>query len=97
AALRRIVEGVWCLFIGRGSLRIAAVQVWFTGGACREYLILHRAATGGSVGVRPARWWARSLAEVVAPGDLDLRRREDAQLLEAGVATVDLSDARAAG
>jgi hypothetical protein len=90
AALRRIVEGIWCLFIGRGALRIAAVQVWFTGGACRDYLIVHRPATGGSVGVRPAQWWVRSLA-VVSPGDLDLRRREDARLLEAALAAVDVS------
>jgi hypothetical protein len=62
SAVRRIVEGVWCLFIARGAQRLAAVQVWFTGGAHRDYLILHRAATGGAVGVRPARWWVRSLA-----------------------------------
>jgi DNA invertase Pin-like site-specific DNA recombinase len=89
AALRRIVEGVWCLFVARGATRIAAVQIWFTGGAHRDYLIVHRAATGGSVGVRPAKWWARSLVGV-APSSLDLRRRKDAEALEAALNDVDL-------
>jgi hypothetical protein len=31
----------------RGSLRLAAVQIWFAGGARRDYLIGHRGATGG--------------------------------------------------
>jgi DNA invertase Pin-like site-specific DNA recombinase len=73
AALRRITENVWSLFIVRGKWRIAAVQLWFTGGAHRDYLILHRAANGGSVAVRPSQWWCRSLASA-APGKLDLRK-----------------------
>jgi DNA invertase Pin-like site-specific DNA recombinase len=90
AALRRIVEGFWCLFVARGSWRLAAVQVWFTGGARRDYLILHRAGTGGAVGERPARWWARSLAGVAEPGDLDLRKRKDAKQLEKALGGVEL-------
>src|SRR5262249_34901733 len=42
AALRRIVEEIWCLFVDRGIVRLAAVQVWFAGGAHRDYLIMHR-------------------------------------------------------
>jgi DNA invertase Pin-like site-specific DNA recombinase len=91
AALRRIAEGFWCLFLARGSWRVAAVQVWFTGGARRDYLIVHRAATGGAVGERPSRWWARSLADVAAPGELDLRRPEHARRLEKALAGVDLA------
>jgi DNA invertase Pin-like site-specific DNA recombinase len=90
AALRRMVEGCWCLFVARGATRLAAVQIWFAGGAHRDYLILHKAATGGSVGVRPIRWWARSLGEV-SPGKLDLRRREDVRQLEVALATADSS------
>jgi hypothetical protein len=93
--LRRVVEGIWCVFVGRGSRRLAAVQVFFTGGARRNYLILHKPATGGSVGVQPARWWARSLAEVAAPGDLDLRNPEHAKELEAVLATLPLEDGAA--
>jgi DNA invertase Pin-like site-specific DNA recombinase len=92
AALRRICEGIWCLFVARGALRIAAVQLRFTGGAGRDYLIAHKGATGGSVGVRPARWWARSLACVAGPADLDLSDPEQARELEQALAAVDLSD-----
>jgi DNA invertase Pin-like site-specific DNA recombinase len=80
AALRRSIESVYCLFAVRGALRIAAAQVWFAGGSHRDYLILHRAATRGAVGDRPARWWVRSLA-ATAPGPLDLRKQKDAAKL----------------
>jgi hypothetical protein len=97
AAVRRVVESVWVLTVRRGHERLAAVQLWFADGKKhRDYLILHRPATGGSVGTRPARWWVRSLAEVARPGDLDLRRREDARALEVDLATLvpeDLADA----
>jgi DNA invertase Pin-like site-specific DNA recombinase len=90
ARLRQIAEGFWCLFVARGSWRLAAVQVWFTGGAHRDYVILHRPGTGGAVGARPARWWVRSLADVAKLGPLDLRKREDARRLEAFLLTLDL-------
>src|SRR5262249_54205430 len=82
-------ESVWCLFIARGAQRLAAVQVWFRGGAHRDYLILHRAATGGAVGVRPARWWVRSLASASISGNLDLRKQEHAKRLEAALTAID--------
>jgi hypothetical protein len=99
AALRRIVEDVWLLVVphGRGRDRLCAVQIYFAGrGRHRDYLILHRPATGGRVGVRPARWWTKSLSTVTAPGDLDLRKRADARKLEAVLSSLDvgaLSDA----
>jgi DNA invertase Pin-like site-specific DNA recombinase len=81
--LRRIVSEIRVLVVPRGRDRLAAVQVWFTDAArCRSYLVLRRPATGGSVGTRPAAWWARSLAEVVNPGDLDLRDPGHARCLE---------------
>jgi hypothetical protein len=92
AALRRIVEGVWCLFVGRGRQRLAAVQIWFTGGARRDYLILHRPAQGGALAPRPADWWVRSLASVPQAGDLDLRKRGDARELERVLEAVDLDE-----
>jgi hypothetical protein len=60
AALRRIVEEIRCLFVARGPRRLAAVQVNFSGGGRRDYLIMHRAATGGSVPSRKAEWRVRS-------------------------------------
>jgi hypothetical protein len=86
AALRRVVKEIWCLFIGferpaRGSAtRLAAVQLWFEGGSHRDYLIHHRPATGGSVGIRPARWEVRSFASKA--GEFDLRNRKHAAELE---------------
>jgi hypothetical protein len=82
AAIRRVVTGVWCLFLrGRGD-RLAAVQLHFTGGARRDYIIV--LSRGGD-------WQARSLAAAAAPGDLDLRRPDHARRLEAVLASVDLA------
>jgi DNA invertase Pin-like site-specific DNA recombinase len=92
AALLATIEGIWCVFVGRDSLRLAAVQVRFVGGdQRRDYLIAHRGATGGAVGARPAQSWCRSLASVAGPGDLDLRRPEHAARLEKVLAGVDLA------
>jgi hypothetical protein len=68
ATLRRIVEGVWCVFVRQGSMRLAEVQVWFKRGdvdkgAYRSYLVLYRPATGGAVGVRPPRTWVGSIRQ----------------------------------
>src|SRR5205823_185604 len=41
ATIRRIVEGIWCLFVNRGAIRLAAVEVGFTGGTHRSYLVVH--------------------------------------------------------
>ncbi|HEY7428846.1 MAG TPA: recombinase family protein [Gemmataceae bacterium] len=61
AALRRIVEGIWCVFVPHGRIRLGEVQVMFKDGPRRDYLVLHRPATGGAVGERPARWYVHSL------------------------------------
>jgi DNA invertase Pin-like site-specific DNA recombinase len=90
STLRKVVEDVRLLVIPRGRDRVAAVQVWFAGDGCRNYLILHRAGTGGSVPARPPRSWVRSLAEVV-PGKVDLRTRKDVRSVEAVLLALDLS------
>ncbi len=95
AALRRSIESVYCLFDVRGSLRVAAARVQFASGTSRSYFILHRAATWGAVGERPARWWARSLAEV-EPARLDLRNRDDAAALAQALEAMDLKAIQAA-
>jgi DNA invertase Pin-like site-specific DNA recombinase len=82
AALRRTVSEIWLLTVPRGRDRFAALQIFFHGGkGHREYAILHRPALGGSVGKRPSQWWARSLASVLKPGQLDLRKRDHAERL----------------
>src|SRR5262249_6577242 len=39
SAFRRIVESAWLLVVPRGQERLAALQIWFTGGRHRDYLI----------------------------------------------------------
>jgi DNA invertase Pin-like site-specific DNA recombinase len=58
-ALRRVIEGVWCLFTGQGAVRVAAAEVWFTGGHRRCYLIFHEPPRGRrGHPTRPGRtWW----------------------------------------
>lgn len=80
AAVRRVVSEVWCLFVGEGGRaltrnRLAAVQLWFNGGGCRDYLIVHRRSVGGSI-VSPGGWWVRSLPARGGKGGADLRVRE---------------------
>jgi DNA invertase Pin-like site-specific DNA recombinase len=91
AALRRIVESIWLLPIGRGRDRLCAVQVWFAGGERhRDYLIYHRPPLANAWGRWPGRWWARSLASVVRPGELDLRDQGHARQLEELLSAIDL-------
>lgn len=90
AALRRIVEGIWCVVIARGRRRLAGVQVRFAGGSHRDYVILYTPATGGAVGKRDAECVARTRLPVVTPEGLDLRRADDAKALAAKLATEDL-------
>jgi DNA invertase Pin-like site-specific DNA recombinase len=92
SAVRRIVESVWLLVVRCGRVRLCAVQVWFADGEShRDYLIYHLPKANGQAR-QEGRWWARSLAEVAAPGDLDLRRRADARKLEAVLAALDPSE-----
>jgi DNA invertase Pin-like site-specific DNA recombinase len=98
AVLRRLVESVWLLVVPRGRDRLCAVQMWFTGGERRrDYLIYHRPDRANQHGVAKGGWSARSLADVAAPGDLDLRRPEDAHLLEQHLAEMDLGKFGATG
>jgi DNA invertase Pin-like site-specific DNA recombinase len=91
AALRRIVEGIYCLFIGRtDAVRVAAVQLRFTGGSHRDYLILHKWGTRGAVGDRPSEWHARSLPPKMGIEGLDLRRKKDAKALAKLLGEIDV-------
>jgi hypothetical protein len=79
AAIRRIVEGIWCLFVARGSRRVAAVEIHFTGGKRRIYLIIYRRGAGGSVKARPSRWCMLATPSAVwKPEQQTLRDRDDA-------------------
>jgi DNA invertase Pin-like site-specific DNA recombinase len=90
AALRRMLAGIWCLFVARGAQRLAAVQVWFQGDGHRDYLILHQPATGGFQKKRPSSWRAWSLAEVTKAGDVDLRQAKYVREVERQLRSVQL-------
>jgi hypothetical protein len=66
AVLRRVVESIWCLFARNGEVRLAVVQVWFTGGKHRDYLITHRPAKplGHGTKTQPPKMWAASWSVV---------------------------------
>jgi hypothetical protein len=92
AALRRITESIWCLFVAKGVWRIAAVQVFFTGGRHRSYVIVHKPAKGNKTGLcRPAIIETKSFADTIGPDDFDIRSRKDARQLEAALDAVDVS------
>jgi hypothetical protein len=90
SVLRRITESIWCLFVARGKVRLAAVQCWFAGGKHRDYLIVHQGGWSNGKTHHEAKWWVRSLAEA-APAPLDLRKRKDARDLERALADLDLT------
>jgi DNA invertase Pin-like site-specific DNA recombinase len=89
--LRRVIADARVLIVPRGVWQLLALQLHFTGGACRSYLIVRQHAGFR----RPGGWKAFSLAEVAGPGDLDLRRPADAAALEAWLAALDVAALRA--
>lgn len=88
-AIRRICEGVWCVFVGKGATRLAAVQMFFAGGQHRSWLIVHRPARGGFLPSQPRQWSCMSLAQATSGKELDLRRPEHAQRLEKALQALD--------
>jgi DNA invertase Pin-like site-specific DNA recombinase len=85
--LRRLIEGMHVLIVRRGAWRLCVVQVLFTeGGARRGYLVAYRPAGNG----RQGGWWCCSLAHVLDPADLDLRKRDHAGQLESDLLKLDL-------
>jgi hypothetical protein len=85
--LRRIIDEGLLLIVRRGAVALAALQLFFTAGRCRSFLIAYRPAGNH----RKAAWWARSLPHGLADGNLDLRQPADAAALETSLQTLDLS------
>jgi DNA invertase Pin-like site-specific DNA recombinase len=76
--LARIVERMVVLMVRRGAYSLCAVQAHFTTGGRRDFLVVSYAA-----GFNRQGWWkAKSLADVVALGDFDLREEKDASNLQ---------------
>jgi DNA invertase Pin-like site-specific DNA recombinase len=84
AALVRLVESVYVVAVRRGRRTLlVAAQVWFRGGGRRRDYLLR-------IGP-PGDWHAWSLSEVIASGDLDLRRPDHAQALAGRLEAIDLT------
>jgi DNA invertase Pin-like site-specific DNA recombinase len=88
--LRRVIEEGWVLLVRRASYQLAAVQLYFAGGAHRDYLIVIQPAAFR----RPGGRWRDSLATAADAKELDLRRSEDAAALEKVLAEMDLEKFR---
>ncbi len=89
SALRRIVEKIWLLVVPKRLHRIAAVQMYFTGGNRRDYLIYHKPPHVISGCRKEGGWWVRSMRSVVTQEGLDLRKRGDAARLEKALLAID--------
>jgi hypothetical protein len=85
--LRTIIEEIWVLIVPRRSHRLCVVQVYFTGGERRDYLI-HYKASGYC---REGSWSAKSLAGDLSARKLDLRNQKDADALSQTLQSIDLS------
>lgn len=88
--LRRLIEQACVLIVPRGSFRLVAVQIFFTGGACRNYLLTHQTAGFR----RPGGHWppcSPDWATVAKNGELDLRKPEHAARLERQLLAIDLN------
>jgi DNA invertase Pin-like site-specific DNA recombinase len=87
AALRKLIEGVWCLTVRLGQYRVMAVQVWFNGGGHRDYAIVCRLARGVKMEVLQSR----SLKLPGLRSELDLRDPADAAALGKMLANLDVA------
>src|SRR5262249_13026058 len=85
AALQRRVREITVAVVPLPKrVKVLFAQVWFSdSGLRRDYVIYHKSpANRNSKG----GWWARSLADVAKPGDLDLRQPDQAQALAEALA-----------
>jgi hypothetical protein len=77
--LRTIIAEIWVLIVAQPAQRFCAVQMLFTSGARRDYLILYRPAARN----RQWGWWVRSLANMSANSELDLSQKKHVKELDA--------------
>ncbi len=85
AAIRRVVEEVRCLFVGRGRTRVAAVQFRFRRGGRRDYLIATRPRHRDTPAECGAPWRAKSFVPAKG-GGLDFTNPAHVVALEAKLA-----------
>jgi hypothetical protein len=92
SAMRRMIDGIWCVFASKGRWRLAAVRVQFTGDGHRDYLIVHRPGHRNPTSHREPKSWALDFADAApAAARLDLRRQKDAAKVAKFLEALDLS------
>jgi hypothetical protein len=80
---RRIINGMWCVFVERGRQEyLAAVQVHFKEGGCRDYAIWCRTSCASGKARKKPQWEVRSLVRDRQAPPIDLRNRAHAKMLE---------------
>jgi hypothetical protein len=90
AALRRAIEGVYCLFVRRDSLKLAAVRVQFRNtDHHRDYLTVYQPPRSNGAKRGTGNLRVCSFAEAGAPDELDLRNSDDAVALEMVLSKID--------
>jgi DNA invertase Pin-like site-specific DNA recombinase len=89
AALLATLEQIPCVIARQGSYRLCACQVWFPGGARRDYLVILQPAVGAAQ--QPERYAVATFAQAGLPGRLDLRRQADARQLAAQLGRLDVA------
>jgi DNA invertase Pin-like site-specific DNA recombinase len=87
-ALRQLVEHASVLLVRKGAWQLCCVQLGFTGGARRDYLIGYIPAAY----CRKGGWWCRSFAAAGVADSLDLRKPAHAARLEKALLAIDLDE-----
>jgi DNA invertase Pin-like site-specific DNA recombinase len=85
--LRSVTEEIRLLLVRRHSWTLAAVQLFFVGGATRSYLVLTQYAGFN----RPGGSWSCSLADAAKLGPLDLHKRDHVRQLERLLQSIDVA------
>jgi DNA invertase Pin-like site-specific DNA recombinase len=100
SALRRIVDSerlIWLLVVARGRARVAAVQINFSGGHRRDFLILYRPAKANASARTEGGWHAWSMESIVKAGEADLSDRKSVKRLVPILEGLDLDALDAVG
>jgi DNA invertase Pin-like site-specific DNA recombinase len=85
--LRRVIDSMWLLTVGRGRDRVTAVQIDFAGGARRSYLIWYRPTRSNGRATVPGfmcvrSWTGDDLRKAMMPAQFDLRHADPTLLGE---------------
>ncbi len=92
STLRRSISSIWLVVVRCGKDRLCAAQIFSRTASGAGAILISPpspARSNGKSARKEGRWWAKSLASAADPGDLDLRKREDAVRLAAALSSID--------